>query len=556
MLSRLSIRNIVLTEKLDMEFFPGLCVLTGETGAGKSVLLDSLNLALGKRAESRLVRKGASHAEVMAEFDLPSSHFIYKDFEDLELFEAGESLIFRRKISNDGRSKAWLNGKPVSAQILKQVGNTLLEIHGQFETQKLLDSAIHKNYLDKYGNYQDLLQDVKKTWKSWKNIEKEYLSAKQAMEKQRDDEEFLRFSVKELQEINPIEGEEVELTEKRNLMKSAHELLSSLSDTSQILENENGVMDYLRRAMRLLDKANEKAEGRFDNIIDILEQAALKADEALVEIQNQQQDFDFSPYALEELEERLFALRALARKHNISIDALAQKQRELEQSLEQLDNSDSYLNELAQKEYKAKEDYIQKSQILTNMRQKTALALDEALNKELVPLHLEKAQFKTLITPLDEDAWNSEGGETIEFQVSTHKGGAFGSIGKIASGGELARLTLALRIVLAKVDDLTCLVLDEADAGISGRVAEAMGERLKYLSEELQIIVVTHSPQIAASGSHHWLVRKSEENEITRTTVQKLALAERIESIAAMISGKVISDEARGAAKILLQIKE
>ncbi len=556
MLSRLIIRNIVLTEKLDITFSSGLCVLTGETGAGKSVLLDSLNLALGKRSESRLVRKGAEHAEVMAEFDLPLQHSLYKNFEDLELFEVGETLVLRRKISADGRSKAWVNGHPVSAQILKQIGSVLLEIHGQFETQKLLDSAIHKSYLDKYGRHQNLLQNVKQAWENWKQIEKEHLLAKQALEKQQQDEEFLRFSAEELQKINPIAGEEGELSEKRSLMKSAHDLLSSLDEASQTLENEGGILSGLRKVMRLLDKANEKAEGRFDNMINILEEASIKADEALMEIQQIQQDFDFSPYALEELEERLFTLRNLARKHNVSIDELAQKQIELEQALELLDNSDDYLKELAQKAQAAKRDYIRQSQELTQAREQTAHNLDKALNKELIPLHLEKAQFKTLVTPLEENLWNKEGCENIEFQVSTHKGADFGTIGKIASGGELARFTLALRIVLAKVDDLTSLVLDEADAGISGRVADAMGERLKHLSSELQIIVVTHSPQIAAQGEQHWLVRKTEDNDVTRTSAQKLEPFERIEAIAAMLSGKKISDEAREAAKILLKIKE
>ncbi len=556
MLSRLVIRNIVLTEELELEFFSGLCVLTGETGAGKSVLLDSLNLALGKRASSQLVRKDAADAEVIAEFDLPSGHFIYKELEEQELLEVGEGLIFRRKLSADGRSKAWLNGRPVSAHILRQAGSRLLEIHGQFDTQKLLDVSVHKSYLDKYGNHQSLLEDVKKSWKIWKEAEKAYKNTWLEWEKQQKDEEFLRFCVEELQKIMPIEGEETELVEKRSLMKSAHDLLSSLSEAQQILESEGGVLSHFRKVMRLIDKANERAKGQFEELIDKLEEATTKADEALNLIQNYQQAFDFSPYVLEEVEERLFTLRTLARKHDIPIDMLSQKQAELERSLDYLDNSNSYLTDLAQKEDQARQDYISKTQLLTIARQKTAEKLDKALNKELIPLHLEKAYFQTSITILEENQWNSEGCEAIEFQVSTHKGGLIGPISKVASGGELARLTLALRIVLAKVDDLTSLILDEADAGISGRIADAMGERLKYLSGELQIIVVTHSPQIAAQGSYHWQVSKSEENEVTRTYVQKLELNERIEAIAAMLSGKNITDEARAAAKILLQIKE
>ncbi len=556
MLSRLVIRNIVLTEELDLEFFPGLCVLTGETGAGKSVLLDSLSLALGKRAESRLVRQNTEEAEVIAEFDLPVDHFIFEAFKDQELFEVGESLIFRRKLSADGGSKAWLNGKPVSAHILRQVGAHLLEIHGQFETQKLLDTSIHKTYLDKYGHHQPLLKKVKEAWKAWKVAEKDYESSKEALEQQQKDEEFLRFSVKELQDISPKEDEELELIEKRNLMKSAHDLLSSLSEASQILENENGILDHLRKVMRLMDKANEKVEGRFGELVDILEEGTIKVDEALSQIQDYQNELDFPPYALEEIEERLFTLRALARKYDVSINELEQKQREFEDALEQLDNRNDYLKDLEKKKIEARKTYKEDAQRLTIARQKTAVKLDKALNKELTPLHLEKAEFQTLIESLEEKEWNSEGCENIEFQVSTHKGGDLGSITQIASGGELARLTLALRIVLAKVDDITSLVLDEADAGISGRIAGAMGERLKHLSEEFQVIVVTHSPQIASQGSHHWLVHKAEENNITRTFVQKLELKERIEVIAAMLSGKDVSDEARAAARILLQIKE
>ncbi len=556
MLSRLFIRNIVLTKQLDLEFFPGLCVLTGETGAGKSVLLDSLNLALGKRAESRLVRRGAEDAEVIAEFELPPHHSIYHEFAEEEIFEKGENIIFRRKISHDGRSKAWLNGKPVSAQLLKQIGAQLLEIHGQFDTQKLLDASVHKYYLDKYGHHEMLQNQVKQAWKIWGQAQKNHQKALEDWEKQQKDEEFIRLSVEELQKISPVEGEEQELTEKRSLMKSAQDLLSALSEAGQILENENGILDYLRKTMRLIDRANEKTKGHFDELIDILEEAATKADEGLSKIQDYQQDFDFSPYALEELEERLFALRSLARKHNLPIDMLAQKQVELEKSLDYLDNSSHYLSELASLEMQAKQDYIKACHELSIMRKKTAKKLDEALNKELTPLHLEKACFKTLITPLEEDMWNSEGQENIEFQVSTHKGGVFGPIGKIASGGELARLTLALRIILAKVDDISTLVLDEADAGISGRIAEAMGLRLSHLAQNLQILVVTHSPQIAAQGQHHWQVHKAENQDRLETTVQKLNLEQRIEAIAAMMAGQNISDEARAAAKILLKIKE
>ncbi|MFV0321862.1 MAG: DNA repair protein RecN [Alphaproteobacteria bacterium] len=552
MLSRLSIRNIVLAKALDLEFYPGLCVLTGETGAGKSVLLDSLNLALGKRAESRLVRAGEEEAEVSVEFELPVNHPIYQQLKDLELAETGENLIFRRKLTNDGRSKAWLNNRPVSLNILKSIGNELLEFHGQFDTQKLLDAATHKSYLDKYGQNETLLAHVKEAWQGWGKAQKKYNDALERLKTQQNDADFIRHATQELENLDPQVGEETQLSEQRHIMKLSHELVSSLNQSAEYIEGENGILMLIRQTQRRLEQANEKTDGKLEKLIQLLEDIALKSDDALYELQEQQRNFDFSAYDLEKLEDRLFALRGAARKYNVTSDELAEKLDEFRQNLNLIDNSADSLKALEKELKQAKEQYITASDTLSDARQKAAQKLDKALNAELTPLHLSKASFHTLIEPLSEPNWNSEGKEYIEFQVSTHKGAAPGPIGKIASGGELARFTLALRIVLAKVDGIMTLVLDEADAGISGRIADAMGQRLSLLANDIQLLVITHSPQVAARGWHHWQVSKFEDKSGIYSQVVQLDGIARSEAIAAMLAGKEITDEARAAADKLL----
>lgn len=552
MLSRLSIRNIVLAQALDLEFYPGLCVLTGETGAGKSVLLDSLNLALGKRAESRLVRAGEEEAEVSVEFELPFHHSIYVQLKELDLAEQGDNLIFRRKLTKDGRSKAWLNDRPVSLNILKSIGNELLEFHGQFDTQKLLDAATHKSYLDKYGQNESLLATVKEAWKNWGKIQKKHDDALERIKTQQNDADFIRHAVSELEDLDPQIGEEAQLSDQRHIMKFSHELLSALNQSAEYIEGENGILMLIRQTQRRLEQANEKTDGKLEKLIHLFDDIALKSDDALYELQEQQRNFDFSVYDLEKLEDRLFALRGAARKYNVTTDALKDKLVEFQQNLNLIDNGADALNTLEKELQQAKQQYITASDTLSTARQKAAQKLDDALNAELTPLHLNKASFRTLIEPMAEPNWNSEGKEYIEFQVSTHKGAMPGPIGKIASGGELARFTLALRIVLAKVDGIMTLVLDEADAGISGRIADAMGQRLSLLANDIQLLVITHSPQVAARGWHHWQVSKYEDASGIYSQVVKLDDNKRSEAIAAMLAGKEITDEARAAADKLL----
>ncbi|MFV0431537.1 MAG: DNA repair protein RecN [Alphaproteobacteria bacterium] len=553
MLSRLSIRNIVLAKELDLEFFNGLCVLTGETGAGKSVLLDSLNLALGKRAESRLVRAGEEEAEVYAEFDLPQHHPIYEKLEELELAQKGEPLIFRRKLTKDGGSKAWLNQRPVSVNILKSIGSSLLEFHGQFDTQKLLDASVHPYYLDKYGQHEALVAMVKNAWKDWQQAKKNLSVALEEVKQQQRDEDFIRFAVNELENLKPQKGEEEQLTEQRQLMKAAHEVMGIFHEVDAYMEGENGILSHVRHMQRSLERANNKLDGKLEPLMALLDELGIKSDDILCELQEQQKQFDFSEYDLEKLEDRLFGLRAAVRKYGVPMDDLSDKLMEFQQSLHLIDDSEGAIKDLETQLAQAKENYIRASQKLSEARIKSAQKLDKALNAELVPLHLDKAQFKTLIEPLDENHWHSEGCEYIEFQVATHKGAKADTIGKIASGGELARFTLALRIVLAGVDNILTLVLDEADAGISGRIADAMGQRLSLLSQDLQLLVITHSPQVAACGLHHWQVYKSEDKQGVISQVSKLNDKQRQEAIAAMLAGKEITDEARAAAKKLLQ---
>lgn len=553
MLSRLSIRNVVLIEKLDLDFTQGLSVLTGETGAGKSILLDSLGLALGSRAEARLVRHGTDQAMVTAEFNLPLGHPAYMILTEHGLDLAGEHLIVRRQLTADGRSRAFINDQSVSVGLLREIGDEIVEIHGQFDNHRLLNPATHIGLLDAHGRHGALLKDVKAAHKIWREAAAERKRAEDTLQAARQDEDFLRHAVEELRTFNPQEGEEESLAQERQMLMHGEKLIDAMNTASKSLDSGKGVERLLRNSIRALEPVIEKSDGLLDASLQALDQAAEFVALGLQELSTAANRVDLDPRHLEQVEERLFALRALARKHNVDITALAGLFEDLSRQLADIDDGGEHLDALARAEAQARGAYSVAATQLSQARKTAALGLDKAVCAELGPLRLGSADFSTRISALDEEStWGALGWDRVAFEIATNPGAPAGPLNKIASGGELSRFMLALKVVLAQSDCIPTLIFDEVDSGIGGQVADAVGQRLAKLGEEVQLLVVTHSPQVAARGQTHWHISKAETDGSVRTSMKILDIEERANEIARMLSGETLTDQARAAAASLL----
>ncbi len=551
MLHRLSIRDIVLIDKLNVDFKNGLCVLTGETGAGKSILLDSLGLALGARADSALVRHGCEKGSVSAEFDLSADHPFWQILDEQDI-ERDDSLVLRRVVNADGRSRAYINDQPVSVALLKQAGAALVEIHGQFDTQGLLNPMTHRGLLDAFGTLGNQAKQTRTAFRSWKQVERERKEAEAALEKARADEEYLRHMVEELTQLAPQEGEEEDLSAQRQRMMHGEKLIEGMKQAHGELTSHKGVEVNLRNALRHLERIAEKAEGRLDSVIETLDKASEYTSLGIQELERASNEVDLDPRHLEAVEERLFALRAAARKHDVQVTELPNLKDRFEAQLNAVEAGDTALQALRQKETALRTAFIEIAEDLGQKRRATAQKLDKAVNDELTPLKLGGATFATTIQKLDAADWNETGCDKIAFEISTNPGAPLGPIAKVASGGELSRFMLALKVVLAQADPIPTLVFDEVDAGIGGATAAAVGERLGQLAQDVQVLVVTHSPQVGARGNHHLRVSKAENNGQVVSTIRPLSDEERTEEIARMISGEQITIEARAAADTLL----
>ena len=553
MLSRLSIRDVVLIERLELEFASGLGVLTGETGAGKSILLDSLGLALGARAEARLVRHGADQASVTAEFDVDVDHPAYALLDEHGLALAGEPLMLRRQLGVDGRSRAFINDQSVSVSLLRKVGDELVEVHGQFDNQRLLNPATHIGLLDAHGGHGSLSAAVHAAYHVWRDAVMECQRAEDEMEAARRDEEFLRHAVEELGKINPAEGEEESLAQERQMLMHGEKLLDALSSASKALDGGRGVERMLRDAVRALEPVSEKADGLLDPVLKALDQAAEHTSQALGELDSAANRVDLDPRHLEQVEERLFALRALARKHNVDVTALAGLYEKLAAQLAGIEDGGLRLAALKRAEIQARAAYGEAAGVLSQARKEAAGGLDKAVCEELKPLKLGSADFRTTLQTISEEQdWTERGWDRVAFEIATNAGAPAGPLNKIASGGELSRFMLALKVVLAQSDKVPTLVFDEVDSGIGGAVADAVGSRLSQLGRDVQVLVVTHSPQVAARGAVHLHVSKAEDGGQVRTSVRALNAAERADEIARMLAGKSVTTEARAAAESLL----
>ena len=554
-MSRLSVRDVVLIEKLDLDFAGGLCVFTGETGAGKSILLDSLALAAGARSDSSLVRFGAKQLSVGAEFILPETHAIYALLAEQGIdFDTKDSLYLRRVVSSDGKGRAFINDQPVSVALLRQAGDLLVEIHGQFATHGLLNTATHRGVLDSYGGLEELRLSVQSAYRHWQDKTAEKQRAEAELAQAQAEEDFLRHSAEELRRIAPAVGEEQELSERRAMMMHAEKIAEGLNSARAAVSDE--IIDRaLRQAQRSLESVSRFGEGRFEPVIEILDRIMADLNEAEASIENFCNELEFDPRAQEAVEERLFALRSLARKHQVAPDELPALLTEFERRLNGLEKGGEELISLAKQEEEARLKYLETAQRLSSARCKAAEKLDLAVKEELPPLKLNKAVFKTEIERLPESLWNADGLDKVVFTASTNAGMPLAPIAKIASGGELARFMLALKVNLAAAEKIPTLVFDEVDSAIGGATASAVGERLARLAaQDCQVLTITHSPQVASFGAHHFRVQKAEAVAgKVLTAVVELNDEERREEIARMLSGAEITDASRAAADELLK---
>ncbi|SEQ85707.1 DNA repair protein RecN [Sphingobium sp. YR768] len=552
MLTSLAIRNVVLIEALDLEFGAGLSVLTGETGAGKSILLDSLGLALGARADSGLVRNGEAQASVVATFEPPAAdHRVSALLADNGIdMEPGEPLLIRRLVKADGGSRAFVNDQPCSAALLRDLGGSLVEIHGQHDDRGLLNPRGHRALLDSYGRCD--AGSVASAHADWRTAASALSQARETVETAARDRDYLTHAVEELRKFAPEAGEEATLAEERATMQKGARLTDDLSAISDCLTGSDGGLAQLRQAARRLDRIAGE-EPLLTAVLEALDRAVVEAGEAEDRLAEAAEALSFDPARLDAIETRLFDLRGLARKHQVQPDDLAALCEDMAAKLAAIEGGEEHIAALEKTVAQKAAAYRTAAQALSGERQLAAGRLDAAVAGELAPLKLDAARFRTVVAPLDEGQWSAQGLDRVEFEISTNPGAPFAPLAKIASGGELSRFILALKVALAERGGADTLIFDEIDRGVGGAVADAIGERLSRLAQSNQILVVTHSPQVAARGAGHMLIAKSSDGTVTRTGVHALDDGERREEIARMLSGAEITAEARAQAERLLE---
>lgn len=544
MLSALTIQNVVLIDRLSLEFKSGFCALTGETGAGKSILLDALGLALGVRAEAGLVRAGADQATVSAEFHVKPGHPVFDLLREQDLAAGEGAMILRRTVGTDGRSRAFINDQPVSVTLLRQVGALLVEIHGQFDAHGLMDPGTHRDLLDEYAGVES--GGLVDAWQEWKDAGEKFRTAQDEAVRARAEEDYLRGSVQDLDDLNPQPGEEEKLAALKERLKRRDQVLENLRTADEGLGEAESLLNLVWRA---LDKTGDGAAP----LLAAIDRALSEIREAGAGVQSQSADLQDSAYSLSEIDDRLFTLRGQARKHGVLCDDLPRVRDDLAARLALIDRQDDILGDLKKKEAAARTSYVAAAEALSEKRRAVASRLDKEVAKELPPLKLDKARFETIIDRLDEVQWGPAGIDRVRFLVATNPGSAPGALDKIASGGERARFMLALKVVLAATGAAGTLIFDEVDAGIGGPTAAAVGERLARLAKDRQILVVTHAPQVAARAAHHWIVTKDGRKDVKTTVLPLAEAAARREEIARMLAGAEITAEARAAAGKLLE---
>jgi DNA repair protein RecN (Recombination protein N) len=554
MLSALSIRDIVLIEKLDMDFSAGLTVLSGETGAGKSILLDALGLALGARGDSGLVRAGAVRGTVSAAFDLPAGHAVFAMLDEAGIETSGE-LVIRRIQSGDGRSRASVNDQPVSANLLRRVGAALAEIHGQHDDRAMMDARQHRTLVDLYGGLVEDAGKVANAWEAFKAAEEALIAHEEHLAHAEAERAFLEHAVEELQVLDAREGEEEELVAGRQMMMNSEKFVDALNDVEMALSGGGNLDAQLNAAVRKLERRQADAAGKLDSVISTLDQVLVEITEARSGLGAAQAAFTFDAKQQEKVDDRLFALKGAARKYKCRPDELSAVAKRHADELAALDQGVGHLDELKQQADVSRAKFFSLAETLSTARRKAAKAIDKAVMAELAPLRLEKAVFETAIETGDTIAGPS-GIDRLEFTIAANPGTKPGPLAKIASGGELSRIMLALKVVLAAKGSAPTLIFDEIDTGVGGATADAVGQRLARLADGLQALAVTHSPQVAARATTHLLISKMEEvgkgNTRMVTQLTRLSPESRREEIARMLSGASVTEEARAQAERLL----
>ncbi|MBE1282663.1 MAG: DNA repair protein RecN [Rhodobacteraceae bacterium] len=547
MLRTLDIRDMLIIDRLELTFQPGLNVLTGETGAGKSILLDSLGFVLGWRGRAELVRQGAAQGEVVAEFELTPGHAAHKVLEEAGL-PGGDELLLRRVNTAEGRKTAWVNDRRCSGEVLRQLSETLLELHGQHDDRGLLDPKGHRAMLDAFAGHADLLEKVRNAWRTRAAAHKAVEDIKIRLDAVRAEEDFLRHAVAELDRLDPQPGEDADLDARRRVMQSAEKIRDDVARALQLLGHE-AAEGAMGDAVRWLEGVSDEADQMLDEPLAALNRALIELGDAQDGVARCLDALEFNPAELEAAEERLFAIRALARKHDVLADDLGGYAETLRERLAALDAGDADLARLEEELEAANAAYDAVAARLSDARQAAAVQLDQAVMTELAPLKMERAVFETRFEPGEP---GPEGTDAVAFTVATNPGAPAGPLNKIASGGELSRFLLALKVCLRGEDSSKTLIFDEIDRGVGGATADAVGRRLESLARDGQVLVVTHSPQVAARGAHHWRVQKQVQDNVTLSTVLPLGEPDRVDEIARMVSGDTITQEARAAARALL----
>ncbi len=553
MLTRLSIRDIVLIDRLDIDFASGLAVLTGETGAGKSILLDAFALALGARGDASLVREGAEQGQVTASFDVPAGHPA-RDLLAANDIAAEDELILRRVQLADGRTRAFVNDQPVGVQVLRSLGSALVEIHGQHDERALVDAATHRRLLDAYGGLEALAVDVGGLWTARREAEAAVAEHRAAVERAAREADWLRHAVEELTRLAPESGEETTLAERRTVMMQAEKAAEDLRDAHQAVAGSDSPVPMLAAAVRRLERRQAQAGSLIAPAVRAMDAALTALDEARAHLEQALAAAEQDPRVLERIEERLFALRAAGRKYNAPVDSLAALAERYASDLALIDAGAVRLAALELTAADCAQAYAKAAAALSQRRRRVAEMLDKAVNGELKPLRLERAKFSTAIES-DANAAGPHGIDRVEFWVRTNPGTQPGPLMKVASGGELARFLLALKVVIADRGSAPTQVFDEIDTGVGGAVADAIGVRLAQLGRRVQALAVTHAPQVAARADHHYLITKDETARGKRgaTRVTELAPARRREEIARLLAGAEITAAARAAAARLIK---
>ena len=547
MLRQLAIRNVVLIDSLEIDFDSGLGVLTGETGAGKSILLDALGLALGARADTALVRQGEDNASVSAEIELPHSHPARRLLEEQELeSEPGEPLILRRTIKSDGGSRAFIGAASVPAGTVRDLAGILVEIHGQHDDRGLLNPRGHRALLDSFAGIDT--GPIEAAWSKVTKIEEELARARAAAAEAERDREYLAHAVGEIEALSPQAGEETSLAEERTAIQAGAKAGEALEGLDELLSGSEGALAQLRQAARRIERGAADHPALAEALA-ALDRALIEAHDAEDKIARAADSLTHDPARLEAVEARLFDIRGLARKHRVEPDALAELGERMRDQLAEIEAGSERIEALDAELKQARLDFAKLAEELSGRRHEAAARLDKAVAAELAPLKLDSARFRTSLGQAEP---GPSGTDRIEFEVSTNPGAPFGPLTKIASGGELSRFILALKVALAEAGSAATMIFDEIDRGVGGAVASAIGERLARLAKDSQVLVVTHSPQVAARAAHHYRIEKSSEDGATRTVVRRLSSEERREEIARMLSGASITEEARAQASRLL----